>query len=71
MKDREKFIARFSSFKPEVRLGHLASNLSRLAYMVSGKHGDQAEREMMREIAWMFELLGPAANAELADMQRE
>ncbi|HLA40983.1 MAG TPA: hypothetical protein VJ417_13360 [Candidatus Glassbacteria bacterium] len=48
MKDRDKFIARFSSFKPELRLGNLASNLSRLGYMVSDKHGDQAELEMMR-----------------------
>lgn len=71
MKDRDKFIARFSSFKPELRLGNLASNLSRLGYMVSDKHGDQAELEMMREIAWMFELLGPSATLELADMQRE
>jgi hypothetical protein len=71
MKDLKKFQERFLRFEPALRLGNLGSSIHRLGQMVQRKSDAGAEKELMREIAWMFELLGPAANAELADMQRE
>jgi len=71
MKELKKFQERFLRFEPALRLGNLGSSLHRLGQMAKGTGNTETEKELMREIAWMFELLGPAANAELADMQRE
>ncbi len=71
MNDLAPIRARFERFEPNVRLGHIASDLHRLARWVAAGRDAADLQALMRETAWKMEWVGEAATAELADMQRE
>jgi hypothetical protein len=63
--------AQFERQAEPARLGSIASELARLSTWVRVRRPDAAVTDMIREIAWLMEWTGGAANRTLADMQRE
>lgn len=71
MKNLMAMRKRFIRDDPPVRMGNLASELSRLSQWVEMGRPDDAVIDLMRKIAWLLEWSGDAALPELPDMQRE
>ncbi len=71
MRNPDRLRTRFERHAGPARLAAIASELARLATWVKVRQPDKAIVDMLREIAWLMEWTGPAATAELADMQRE
>ncbi len=71
MKNLTSMQKRFMKDSPPVRMGNLASELSRLSQWVMMGRPDEAVIDLMRKIAWLLEWSGDTALPELPDMQRE
>jgi len=71
MRDVDSLRERYLRDTAQVRMGHLASDLLRLANWARMRRSDEAVLDLMGEIAWLMEWNEEFACEELADMQRE
>ena len=71
MRDLARLRERFEHQAEPARLATIASELVRLSSWVRLRRSDDAVVGMIREIAWLMEWTGDAANRTVADMQRE
>lgn len=71
MIDRPGLQERYVQFPAPMRMGHLASDLTRVSHWARERRSDATVAELLDFAAWMIEQNPEFASEELADMQRE
>jgi hypothetical protein len=71
VRDLVRLRERFERQAEPARLATIASELLRLSSWVRTRRPDHDVTDAIREIAWLMEWTGDAANRTVADMQRE